>query len=733
MKEWFLENIAKYFADENLIWTLMLLLSILIMAAGYVIYYFSKKSIITRNMAFICFILISAAILYPFYAEGLMSGEGGLSSVPSPAESFFFAFLHALHIVAIDGDMKEVFNVFGRIPLAMEWYPPIVVALYVVGPMLTVAVILSFIKNIAAHIRYRIHFCCEKHIFSELNEKSIELATSILKKSRAWFLRPLIVFTDVLDPQSEDDYDLLDRAENMGAVCFRSDLQSIRFGGVFCKLKFYLISDNEDEKIRHIEHIIRKYDVLKWNPNELYVFSDKTESIMMNAVKENRYMKMIRVDDIQMLIYHTLDRNGLRLFETARRIHGEDKKGVIHINAVIIGFGRYGEEMFKALLWFCQMPGYEISVHIFDSDEKQKEYIECRYRVLLDQMNHRDSGDPRYSIDYSGVGTDVKTLGFAEKFNEISDPTYVFVAIGSDADNIEASKRVRAICEDGGKSPDIETVVYNSDMKEQFSTAWPLDWGLKAATGLITGVCCYTPEGAYKTMVETAKLTEEKIRAVKGKKNHGCVMIQYRVNVQELFAFNGRGKKLKTLYKRVYRYRAKYLKHIDERILSNKDRCDAQIEEQNGIVIAKIYIDAAAKINDSLIKSIKIAVKKARELCRHPVVGYAERGIPYNIHMIGDLQSLYSYDTIIDSQLQKRGRDVDNRWSIIIRENEKKERLILEEMQGRTPVDHKYCVEFTEKDGEMRCTFQTCAETSSSTKASRKPMIPKKGTRQVRR
>jgi hypothetical protein len=102
--------------------------------------------------------------------------------------------------------------------------------------------------------------------------------------------------------------------------------------------------------------------------------------------------------------------------------------------------------------------------------------------------------------------------------------------------------------------------------------------------------------------------------------------------------------------------------------------------------------------------------------------------------MIGDLQSLYSYDTIIDSQLQKRGRDVDNRWSIIIRENEKKERLILEKMQVQTSVDKEYRVQFSEEDGEMSCTFQTCVpETSSSTKASREPMIPKKGTRQVRR
>ncbi len=396
---------------------------------------------------------------------------------------------HAVRLFLFDGGYMElreiVEGLVANIGDDIEFLKQIVVygygfataVLYIVAPILTVSGVLSFFKNKLAEIRYRISGRKKVHVFSELNEKSLALAKSIFAEdNESGGGNALIVFTDVLDKDDETSLDLLEEAKEMGAILFSRDLASIKYCGKKStrNLNFYLISDDEAEKIRHAESIIQTYDKPVVGDNvELRIISDDIRVELFMSARNVSHMKALRINDIQSLIYHNLDVNGLRLFKNARQI-GSEKV----ISAVIVGLGKYGVEMLKALTWFCQMKDYRIKIQAFDIDEHAKEKFENMCPELMNEkFNGKDiPGEARYEIEIHG-GIDTKSQSFSKKLAQINDATYIFVCLGSDEENLETATRIRALCEgvqyvDGGDKPDIETVIYDSNICETMGIVW---------------------------------------------------------------------------------------------------------------------------------------------------------------------------------------------------------------------------------------------------------------------
>ncbi len=371
-------------------------------------------------------------------------------------------------VLLIPSFAEKVFTVVGNI-------------IYIIAPVLTFTLILSFLKNTFSRIHYR-HFCRGKkrHIFSELNEKSLALAKSIKEKEKN---RAVVVFCDIIDKKEEAHLDLVEGAKKLGAIFFRMDMESIRLAGkrrVRSKRKidalaedtgrirsgkynFYLICDDEAEIVRHARRLIQDYGARA--DCNLYIFSNNEESrSFLDSFSENERneiaMRVERVDDIRFLIYHDLDQNPLRLFENAR-----EKENIKEISAVIVGLGRYGMEMIKALLWYCQIPGYRVRILALEerADADKRFLAKCPSLKLNTEMNGTD--DMRYSIEIVG-GVDVSSVDFKQQLDRL-DPTYVFISLGSDAENLKISMAARRILDGRGCKADITTVVYSSALKER--------------------------------------------------------------------------------------------------------------------------------------------------------------------------------------------------------------------------------------------------------------------------
>lgn len=423
--------------------------------------------------------------------------------------------IRAMGVFAGEGDYFGAIEEFARVAPALTVpYRIVGVLLHISAPLLTLGFILSFVKNFSARLRYRFSFLRVAHIFSELNAHSLAMAESIVS-GKGFFSRPVIVFTDVVDKQGEEDYDLVSEAEKLGAILFRKDLESISFR-LFPfgrRLFFYLLQDKqverrkgEGEKLRHATHIMERYDA---RGVTLYIFSGSKESeLFLNAKRYRRRcapagrareaiaanpaacrgerrrllgllleweelcsmmpkrQRVIRLDDVRSLIYHDLDTYGHRLFENAARTGGR-------IHSVIVGLGQYGTEMLRALSWYTQVPGFSLTITAFDGEKTAKDRLalavpELMSRAALlgdDGAPERGNSNCRLSV-YPEV--DTETSAFYERLAALEGVTHVFVALGNDRRNIATAAAIRAFFRSRGDTalPDIETVVYDSGIAE---------------------------------------------------------------------------------------------------------------------------------------------------------------------------------------------------------------------------------------------------------------------------
>lgn len=488
---------------ENFIWNrenlmtasfAVFLISVIIWAFSvFGIKYKKSRTLTPRITLFIG--TFSSALLFFMSFYGLIDGSKWVA--------FFRAAQHALRLFVMDGGEMdwtgtEDFENLGFGTNMTDFDELFCTALYLLAPILTFSFIPFFFRNLLNVLRYKFFVISRTHVFSDLNEKSLAMANDIVNTrrdngvfkcirkickngsvkelSRAIsnvFIKDIIVFTDIIEKKEENNIELVEGAKEIKAILFRKDLESIKFRTRLStrKVIFYLLSDDESEKIRHAESIMKKYD---YKNVELYVFSDDTRTELFLAAKELKRMKMARVNDIQALIYHNLFKNGHYLFKRARKdIDGENV-----ISVVIVGLGRYGKEMLKALTWYCQLDKYKIKINAFDTDEKAREKMEVLCPDLLSSKYNkvREKQEAYYEIEIH-QGIDVSVPAFEEKLKEINDATFIFVCLGDDATNLEVSARIRSICErirytDNDRKPDIETVIYDSKVHNNMGITW---------------------------------------------------------------------------------------------------------------------------------------------------------------------------------------------------------------------------------------------------------------------
>lgn len=333
--------------------------------------------------------------------------------------------------------------------------------IFILSPIFTFGFVMSLFRNLSANLRYFSHFFKDVYVFSELNDKSIVLATDVSKTHK----RASIVFTDYFDDNDEKSYELGEKAGAIGAICFKKDISAINFAlhSRSSNIYFFAIGSTEKENIDQALGLMERYNGRK--NTHLYVFSTGIEGELLLTSANKGEMKLRRVNEVRSLINRILYERGEALFENA--VEAED--GVKQISAVIIGMGHRGREMLKALTWFCQMDGYRVEINAFDSDPLAEE----RFTALAPELMSSDyndvyvDGEAQYKIKIHTA--DVTTASFARSISELKNTSYVFVAIGDDSANVETAINLRMLFERIGIHPIIHAVVKNSQQKKALS------------------------------------------------------------------------------------------------------------------------------------------------------------------------------------------------------------------------------------------------------------------------
>lgn len=426
---------------------------------------YRRGRILDPSKIFFAGIVVSAVLLFiPIYMDTFKGSDCG------GWETFLIAVHNMIRLFIVDGEFEFVTSHINGLggPLARA-YTLFFAFLFVAAPLMTFGFVLSFFKNINAYKRYLTKFTHDAYIFSELNERSIALAESLFENGR----NRIFVFTDVFEKEEEENYELLERAKEIGAVYFKKDIVTIDFSfhSKKSQLYFFAIGNNQTE---NIDHALKLIDRFKYRENtNLFVFSTQLESELLltnafnveNGDELTTKIKVRRVNEVQSLITRTIYEDGFdNIFESAY----EDTKGTKQISALIVGMGQHGIEMTKALSWFCQMDGYEARINAFDIDENCEDKFIALCPELMDpRLNgHFDiEGEAKYEIRIH-PGMDVETKSFEYAVAALPMVSYVFVALGSDGKNIATAVRLRSLFASFGYAPKIQAVVYSANMKE---------------------------------------------------------------------------------------------------------------------------------------------------------------------------------------------------------------------------------------------------------------------------
>ncbi len=583
------------------------------------------------RIIFLGTLISGVTLFFPVYYENFEHGSYSFWI------SVFATLQHTFRLFAIDGEYIGYLEMVQRFIVdssTLSKYTFMCTILYFAAPILTFTFFILMLKNFIAIIAYRsVLKCKETHVFSELNDKSVALAKSIIKndigdswwkKNVKLFRKQVIVFADVIADKEEKNSDLIDEAKKLGAILFYKDVESlhIAFKKSNRKIKIYLISENENEKLKQAEYIMKNYDL---TGIELYVFSESTQSQMILRDKNVKNIKVVRVNDIRTLIYHNLDRFGMRLFNKAFLRYNPDEKikdnskknndkksaktyNRSTISAVIIGFGRYGKEMLKALSWFCQYPNFDLKIDVFDSDKTAKDYFEFNFPGMNSRSGNPVNGEDNYTINFHPE-TNVNSPKFKTVFDSIENPTYIFVCLGSDEDNINAAMNIRRLCQLRGFSindVDVETVVYDSNSARLISCIWDED---------------NTPALMYDT-------EEDQKKALAAEKE------------------------LKEL-----------LKKKEEREKKRAEKAEAKRKKKESKEV-KAAKEVDSKDDNAALTPEALEEKKKKEAEAKRKAEEERKNNTYGIHIIGDLDSFYALNTVVNADWEQAGKITNRRYFV---------------------------------------------------------------------
>ena len=425
---------------------------------------YKKHFVLSPFQMFLIGVFLGSVVIFiPVFYMDQLADE---MIVPRVIKTAVMSVYSAMKMFLLDGEMELIESITSdpsRLhPVLGTVYSTYASVLFIAAPVMTASFVLSFIKNVSAYVKYTCSLSRKIYYISELNERSIALATNIMAESG--IRKPLVVFFDVFENNEEASDELIDQAKRLGAICFRKDVTEIglKYHRLRVERRFYFVGENEDENIKQALALIKHCRAIpRFNTKntQFYVFSSTVDSEVLLDAVDNGSMKVRRVNENTNLIISTL--RDKPIFQ--RYVEADGKK---HVNVLILGGGGYGTELTRALAWCGQIPDYRISIHVVDQSDDLESVFEGMAPELWKKNKTYEEGEPYYEITFHS-GIDVHGSELARLVSEIGDVTTAFVTLGDDELNVEVAMRLRRELgrlqkTEGRMIPPIYAVVYST-------------------------------------------------------------------------------------------------------------------------------------------------------------------------------------------------------------------------------------------------------------------------------
>ena len=441
-----------------MIWNICFPLSLIVLAVGAVIAMRLFRNKIMQNndtlgfftLAISTFVALTVMYYALEYSQLYCEEQFGWFT------AIFVAVRDTIGTFVVDGD----FSFYAENMQGMwSWLVPIcsvsMALMIIAAPVFTFGFLLSFFKNLSSMIRFLLKKKANVYVFSELNEKSLVLASDLKQNDS----HRVVVFCDVFERDDERFGELLDDAKKLDAIFFEKDILDIDFHKHAKKgnLYFFITGQDDTENINQSLGLVERYG--EYDTTHLYLFSDSISGEMLLFSGKKHRMKIRRINESLAMIHNALYQDPTVVFQNTS---GVTPLGEKVISAVLVGLGGYGTEALKTLLWYGQMDGYRLKIDAFDQNEKAEERMEFLCPEVMSEKYNRKHvpGEASYDVTVHSAVT-VGTKTFADEIAKLTEASFVLVSLGNDDLNIETAVSLRVMFERMGIHPTIYAVVYN--------------------------------------------------------------------------------------------------------------------------------------------------------------------------------------------------------------------------------------------------------------------------------
>ncbi|HIY62019.1 MAG TPA: hypothetical protein H9730_00760 [Candidatus Mediterraneibacter stercoripullorum] len=420
-----------------MIWGICFCFAVAFIAAGLVAFLF-KRSQGKKAVGYLGagVFLASVSVCFPVM---YLSDQAGFAVAMSISQS--------IRMFVVDTGVSDVLDFLSPDVLGILFYPykVLICLLYLLAPVFTLSFVLQYFSNCFEHFRLMFRGKQNLYVFSDLNDRSLEIATGLYQASKESGRKIGIIFCR----SSEKDnlnIELEENAKELNAVFIAGEMQHLRLNNKKRYIAYFHISDDDEKNIDNTLLMIDNMtsgsswvDSGKLNQRNtaVYCYAAGAEAEILLDAKEKEDLRIVLMDEVRDAVYEQLYKyplySGINI-----PVNQSDKKQDVGeqcckemLSLLIVGGGRVGQEFLKAAVWCGQMKNFEFNIYMIDL---KGNLIRKKMKEECPELFKEGAG---YNIDI--YKANVFSNVTEEYLNRIGDISYCVVCLGEDEDNIRAA------------------------------------------------------------------------------------------------------------------------------------------------------------------------------------------------------------------------------------------------------------------------------------------------------
>ena len=278
---------------------------------------------------------------------------------------------HSIRMFVVDTGADDILSMLTRDMLGSMLLPYKMLAatLYLLAPVFTLGVVLQYFSNTFERLRMRLKKKHDLYIFSELNTRSLEIATDMWSCAKKAGRRLEIVFC-CSDKKDSVNTDQEKSARKLNAVLLPEEIIHVRLNSQRRRVNYYIISEDDDANVDQTLKMIHdmtggsawynKQRLCQRNVT-LHCYAINAEAEILLDAKDKQDLKVVLVDEVRDAVYEQLYEYPLYMNQMKT---GGAKQNMLTL--LIVGGGKAGCEFLKAAVWSGQMISYKLNIHLFD-------------------------------------------------------------------------------------------------------------------------------------------------------------------------------------------------------------------------------------------------------------------------------------------------------------------------------------------------------------------------------